>query len=113
MPYQVEYHRLLCPCPFCRGLGRKVPIVRWIHYEDGGNVYVGSDGYLLCGKCGARAHITEWKFNCPNHSALPNSISFNVGRYISSTLFLEAVGLSLPFLRNTNPNWISKLLLNI
>lgn len=113
MGYQIEYYRLQCPCPFCRGLGRTVPIVYWSHYEDGGSIYVGSDGNLMCGKCGARAHLRSWKFNCPNHSGVPNSVSFNVGVYISSDSFVEALGLSMPFLRNISPKWMSNLLLNV
>ncbi len=56
------------PCPVCIQKGYKSDIAYWRHYEDGGDIYIGSDGFLLCSKCGRRSHIRYWRYKCQQHS---------------------------------------------
>ena len=55
------------PCPACLNQNRVTPVEYWSHYEDGGSIYIGSDGFLICSKCGRRSHIRYWRFLCPTH----------------------------------------------
>ena len=55
------------PCPACLNQNRVTPVEYWSHYEDGGSIYIGSDGFLICSKCDRRSYIRYWRFLCPTH----------------------------------------------
>ena len=110
------YYRLKMSCPVCLNHNRNTPIEHWSHYEDGGSIYVGSDGFLFCAKCGRRSHIRYWRFLCPNHSysyIQQYSVSLRDGLYVSSEAMLNAMGLSLPLIRKLNKAWMCNFIKNI
>lgn len=132
------YYRLQMPCPVCIQKGRKSSVAYWKHYEDGGDIYIGSDGFLLCAKCGRRSHIRYWKYRCPEHSygqiqrltryihnflikSLNNSnetiqyysLSLENGERINSEDMLNAMSLSLPLIRQLSKAWLCKFIQNI
>lgn len=138
----ILYYRFQISCPVCLKDNRITPIAFWIHDEDGGSIYIGSDGYLLCAKCRRRAHIRYWKFQCPYHhldfsskkryrkklilfekyfiwfryyiikfwqkihpeNIQQYSVSLKDGRYVNSDTILNAMGLSLPLVRQLSKN---------
>ncbi len=110
------YYRLQISCPICLNNNRTTSIVFWTHYEDGGSMYIGSDGFLVCAKCRKRAHIRSWRFLCPNHSyscVRQYSVSLTDGRCTSPEALLKAMGLSLPLMRKLSKSWICELIQNI
>ena len=112
----ITYYRLQMCCPYCLNKNKYTPIVYWTHYEDGGSIYVGSDGFLYCTKCGRRSHIRYWKFKCPEHSYCyiqQYSVSLKEGRDVDSIAILNAMGLSLPLIRQFTKTWLNNFIQNI
>lgn len=110
-----EYYRLQMSCPVCLKNKRYTPIACWTHYEDGGHIYIGSNGTLYCTKCGRYAQLRYWRFICPNHSygCSQYYVSLNVGRCVNSEEMLSAMGLSLPMIRHLSKIWLCKFIKNI
>lgn len=108
------YYRLQMICPICVKNKRITQIAFWTHYEDDGNIYVGSDGFLLCAKCGRRAHLRYWRFHCPYHSyGNKYSVSLKEGRCVDPETILSAIGLSFPLIRRLSKIWLSKFIQNV
>lgn len=103
------------PCPVCIQKGRKSSVAYWKHYEDGGDIYIGSDGFLLCAKCGRRSHIRYWKYKCPKHNIFTfrNCVSISTGDNVTREEFVRALGLSIPMLKSLSLTWIRMLIYKI
>lgn len=65
----VTYRKILATCPVCFSRGVCLPKTIWKHKDDNcsGHMYIGSDGTIICGKCGKKDFATNWGFECANH----------------------------------------------
>lgn len=66
----VTYGRAIMYCPDCFERGLSTTFYRWKHGDNhcDGNLYVGDNAHLLCGKCGQHIPILESSFLCPVQS---------------------------------------------
>ena len=53
-------------CPYTGCINNKT-VYTWIHHNCGGNEKLNRYGDLRCLKCGRRAPMVDWKFDCGNH----------------------------------------------
>lgn len=65
----ITYRKILATCPDCFSRARYLPKTNWKHKDDNcfGHMYVGSDGTILCGKCGKKDVASNWNYVCANH----------------------------------------------
>lgn len=58
----VTYCRLDASCPKCQSAER----THWIHADNncGGDIYIGNNAHLVCGKCGKDYSVEYWKVLC-------------------------------------------------
>lgn len=60
----VEYYQMFIGCPVCVMEGRPTYPTQWYHHVDGGEMYIGDNGYYYCKTCGATFPIIEWAYEC-------------------------------------------------
>lgn len=60
----VEYYQMFIGCPVCVREGRPTTPTQWYHHVDGGEMYIGDNGYYYCKTCGATFPIIEWAYVC-------------------------------------------------
>ena len=61
----VTYHKLIAVNPIEKERGMKASPHNWLHSDDdcNGQLYIGDNGVILCGKCGKKQHVTYCSFN--------------------------------------------------
>lgn len=103
----VEYYKLVAPCPTTTV--NKVQITSWHHTDDGcnGDLYLGSNGMLLCGKCGKKR-----KISLCSHTSFINGNGFSfTNSEVPTSNFI--IGLASGMAQKTGVAWLSEFLKNI
>lgn len=60
----VEYYQMFIGCPVCTMYGRPTTPTQWYHCEDGGEMYIGDNGYYYCIDCKKTMPIIDWAYVC-------------------------------------------------
>ena len=60
----VEYYQMFIGCPVCVMEGRPTIPTQWYHCEDGGEMYIGDNGYYYCIDCKKTMPIINWAYEC-------------------------------------------------
>lgn len=103
----VEYYKLVAACPTDREI--RAQITSWHHTDEGcyGDLYLGSNGMLLCGKCGKKRSITLCSYT---DSVNGNGFSFIDSNVLASSFI---VGLASGMAQKTGVEWLSELIKNV
>lgn len=103
----VEYYKLVAACPTDRAI--RAQITSWQHTDEGcnGDLYLGSNGMLLCGKCGKKQKITLCSYI---DSVDGNGFSFTDSNVPA---FSFIVGLASGMAQKTGVEWLSEFLKNV
>lgn len=60
----VEYYQMFIGCPVCVKEGRPTKPTQWYHHVDGGEMYIGDNGYYYCIDCAKTMPIINWAYEC-------------------------------------------------
>lgn len=60
----VEYYHMFIGCPACVMEGRPTIRTQWNHSVDGGEMYIGDNGYYYCITCEKTMPIIDWAYEC-------------------------------------------------
>lgn len=60
----VEYYQMFIGCPVCVMEGRPTKPTQWYHHVDGGEMYIGDNGYYYCIDCAKTMPIIDWAYEC-------------------------------------------------
>lgn len=108
----VEYYRLYCKCPVCLSKGINTEPVYWQHKICGGNIFVGSDAYLLCERDNYRSSIVCWDFLCPQH-CISSGFYVEGSRDFYRNEHLDYFNMFVDMIHTTGLNWFSEFMINL
>ena len=60
----VEYYQMFIGCPGCVMDGRPTRPTQWYHHVDGGEMYIGDNGYYYCIDCKKTMPVIDWAYVC-------------------------------------------------
>lgn len=102
------YIHLYIRCPVCLDQGRHTKQSHWLHYNCGGDIYVGDNAHYKCIKCGKSDHVRKWAYNCPSHS---NSADDFVGA--SCQALASAISTAGQMTTALGVAWLQRFLANL
>ena len=103
----VEYYQLYVSCPICLRDHRPTQSSYWSHGLDGGDMYIGDNGYYYCIDCGHKAPIIDWAYtrsDCEG-AGLGKSVKLDNVKHIA-----EAISISGQITSPAGMAWLQKLI---
>ena len=102
---QIERIELICPCP-CKECKRKQnnKEIKWKHQLCKGNLYLNTECYVNCERCGIKSTLASFIFDCKTENAKEEfgSVNYDMGTYLSMFSQIKAL--------QTKDEFLSKLI---
>lgn len=109
------YFELFMSCPICTDRGHIVASDFWFHStvdegcECDGCIYIGDNARFFCKKCQKSAHVTKWRYSCPDHTP---DIEINKLKE-ADFIFAQVIPIVGQMVTCTGMVWLSTFLKNL